>query len=307
MSTIHSGTSFTLRYVRRATNTSTATNYGMEVKVDQHDSIPIHSSLSTNGPWVHWNPNRPTKGLPSKYVLTKTHCSGYCSVCTDPDRFLETPRSFRVSCQQGSKAVYDKETEEFSKVNGMYDADLVKKAIHMFRHPLDNIVARFHLLYHREANNPESTFTTDFPNTAEGFHAWCKAHDEETSRKSDHPWLSKMIEGVSLDNFDCHQEFLQYVQWHNNAFATIRELDIPTLVMFYEDYSKNLDLAGERILTFLEADIGSEDDDESSDEAEFTSGKTYLDFYTDTQKSAIKQFLFELSSPDTWEYLRQYF
>jgi hypothetical protein len=80
-------------------------------------------------------------------LLTKTHCKAFCTGrlgCSDHQTF-QTVRSFMIGCLAGTRAV---ETDRgLKKMHVVYDKSLVTKAIHIFRHPLDNIVARFHLDY----------------------------------------------------------------------------------------------------------------------------------------------------------------
>jgi hypothetical protein len=135
----NSGTSFTLRYIRRATNTTTATNYALEGEVKDQPSVPIHPDLEDEGPWLERNLEYPTRN-PDKYIITKTHCEGICSNCVAPNRFLFTPKSFRIECQGGSKAVWKDDTNKTSgvvkKKDVYYHEAQVKKAIHLFRHPV---------------------------------------------------------------------------------------------------------------------------------------------------------------------------
>lgn len=187
----------------------------------------------------------------------------------------------------------------------MYDEAIVHKAIHMMRNPYDNIVARFHLVWKRETRKDDS-YADKFPNTADGFRAWCRERDAMTDFLED-PWLSKVLQDVKLDDFFCHQEFLLYIQWHNLAFEAIRELGIPTLVILYEDYATDFDLASRRLLHFLQLQEEVVDGDDDDDSDAFKAGKTYLDFYSPTEKASIAKFLFELASDDTWEYLQGYF
>lgn len=62
-----------------------------------------------------------------------------------------------------------------------YSPTKVKRAIHLVRHPFNNIVARFHL----EFNNHKSVddFTTQFPSNRSGFRAWCQDLDQRYHRK----------------------------------------------------------------------------------------------------------------------------
>jgi hypothetical protein len=72
----NSGTSYTIHAVRELTNTTTATNYGLEGDIKDDESVPVfqHSEDGYNGPFLELIPGRSTN-IP-KYILTKTHCSG---------------------------------------------------------------------------------------------------------------------------------------------------------------------------------------------------------------------------------------
>jgi len=72
MSFPNSGTSYTLNLVREASNKTTATNYALEGEIKDQPSVPAISS-SSGGPFLEIIPNR-TTDLPSRYILTKTHC-----------------------------------------------------------------------------------------------------------------------------------------------------------------------------------------------------------------------------------------
>lgn len=117
------------------TQTTTATNYGQE-QSGYRSSIPISPSLP-DGPYFRF-PN----GNYSKYVLTKTHCGGYCVRCT-PTRYVLDAKRFDSDCRSGNKLVEGKG----SSTKPAYGSDLPKKAVHILRNPLDNIVARLHVSY----------------------------------------------------------------------------------------------------------------------------------------------------------------
>lgn len=74
-----SGTSYTLHLARESSNCSTATNYALEGEIKDQPGVPaISTPKGLNGPWLNLIPgrsfNRP------KFILTKTHCSGYVQV-----------------------------------------------------------------------------------------------------------------------------------------------------------------------------------------------------------------------------------
>ncbi len=122
----NSGTSFTSLLVRVASNSTAATNYGMETRVAANGmSVPIYD-WSVEGPyWIHppeddddvdalseskqkggGSSRRAKNELPptSSSILTKTHCGGRCITCP-PDKFFETVPSFLQMCLSGSRKV----------------------------------------------------------------------------------------------------------------------------------------------------------------------------------------------------------
>ena len=72
----NSGTSYTIHAIRELTNTTTATNYGLEGEIKDEESVPVfkHREDSENGPFLELIPGRVTN-IP-KLILTKTHCGG---------------------------------------------------------------------------------------------------------------------------------------------------------------------------------------------------------------------------------------
>ena len=84
----NSGTSYTLTNTRRVTRQSYGSNYCRE------DRIPLYSD-SDYGPLVGLHDKT---SLPRKYILTKTHCNGFCSTCSPKTYVVENNEEFRKSC-----------------------------------------------------------------------------------------------------------------------------------------------------------------------------------------------------------------
>jgi hypothetical protein len=172
---------------------------------------------------------------------------------------------------------------------------------------LDNIVARYHLVWKRDVRElGNDDFAIQYPYNATGFRAWCRDHDKMTAEVTS-TWFERAL-GYATElqtfgeDFLCLQEFYQYVQWHNFAFDATNELNIPTLIIYYEDYSDNFDLASARILDFLELE-----EVEDSEEVAFIGGKSYRDYYTPDEREAVKQFIEQTASDATWERLQYYY
>jgi hypothetical protein len=118
---------------RQASNCTTATNYALEGDIRDKPSVPaIDGALGDQGPFLELVRDHETT-VPST-ILTKTHCKGICAGgdC-GPGGGIETVRSFLMGCLSGNKAVLRDGQLVSDKVT--YDASLVKKAIHIFRHP----------------------------------------------------------------------------------------------------------------------------------------------------------------------------
>jgi hypothetical protein len=289
-----SGTSYTLHLTRQATGTVTASNYALEGDFKDRPSVPIHEDASSAGPFlelVHDGNNT----IPTTFILTKTHCGGFCSDCL-PKNYLETPRSFQTSCQTGTKAFLDN--------NGLlktslvtYEASLVKKAVHIIRNPLDNIVARFHLEWKRYRDEGNADWTVEFPYNRTGFHKWCKVMDQKnavTKTRWIDPKLAQLMEAVP-----CQEEFLRFIQWHNLAFGVTYDLGIPTHIIHYQEYQHDWENTVTKLLDFLEltrTGVGEPFDD----------GKQYKSYYAPEDRISIKAFIKEYASAETWNNVKDY-
>lgn len=72
----NSGTSYTIHAIRELTNTTTATNYGLEGEIKDQESVPAFSDRrdAEDGPFLELIPGKVTQS--PKLFLTKTHCGG---------------------------------------------------------------------------------------------------------------------------------------------------------------------------------------------------------------------------------------
>ena len=227
-------------------------------------------------------------------------CGGFCSNCL-PLNYIETPRSFQISCLSGRRAVEATNSTgrvRIQQIQVQYDPFLVKKAVHVIRSPFDNIVARFHLEQKRHSRVGDTTWLTAHPNDKVGFQKWCAdvdASNELMEARWTDPELSKALKGVP-----CHAEFFRYIQWHNLAFTTTRDMGIPTFVLHYEDYRDRFESTLEGLLSFLELPHVKKG-------PPFDIGKEYAEFYTDTQRDAVATLVKELASMESWMHMKDYF
>ena len=118
---------------REASNCTTATNYALEGEIKDQPSVSaVQGPDGENGPFLELIPDRHTN-IPN-IILTKTHCKGICAgKHCGPHGGIETVRSFMTGCLSGVKAV--EKDGKVSKKKVVYSHNLVKKAIHIFRHP----------------------------------------------------------------------------------------------------------------------------------------------------------------------------
>lgn len=88
------------------------------------------------------------------------------------------------------------------------------KAIHLIRHPLDNVVARFHLDHGRqtrgEMTNPNATWSEIFPRNRTGFAQWCEFIDEKNHDLMTSRWVDPKLRHL-LHSVPCFGEFFRYV------------------------------------------------------------------------------------------------
>ena len=286
MSFPNSGTTYTIHLIGNVTNTTTATNYGLESQVQT--GVPVHDS-SPNGPFLAM----PSFSVPKTYIMTKTHCGGRCTECS-PDTYTETVHSFERMCRTGAKLV------DGEKMRFTYN-DPVQRAIHLMRSPFDNLVARLHLerkAWADRKENPE--FLDNFTDSKEGLAAWCRFLDDLRVKDEQE---SHFLDPELLDEekrVPCHAEFYRYIQWHNLAFEVTRRKRLPTYMLYYENYTENFDETVEELLEFLDLRA-------VAPAPEFYSGKSYDDYFEPEQCQAIAYLAKELASPETWEALRHYF
>ncbi|VEU40350.1 unnamed protein product [Pseudo-nitzschia multistriata] len=206
----NSGTSFTLTMVARATNTTFATNYGIEANYGSKDepSMPIYPR-HPEGPFM---PNSETsfhhRSLPyGKYVITKTHCGGYCFQCNPADYAYgyregsrdqagedpsgtTTSRSYSsihpaVSFLQDCASGHAVDTKG-NLVDVAYPPERVSRVIHLYRNPLHNVIARFHLerKHHGDANTTQDQeWLENHPDDRVGLQRFCASQNKHREER----------------------------------------------------------------------------------------------------------------------------
>ena len=291
MSFPNSGTSYTSFLVRTVSSTLTGSNYGREsgtIADILSESVGIFADNPVPSWTESWNQKyfQPSKG----YILTKTHCGGYCATCNS---FIHNSHTFLKRCLEGDYVTHNVNTGELDIRRGWASQDKIARAVHIIRDPFDNVVARFHL----ERENLKQSNKANFPNTRDGFRDFCADVGMKTSAQEQ---ASVFFEEVRDLDIPCRADFYRYVQWHNLAFTTIWNLGIPSLIIHYENYTNNFDETKESLLEFLEQD-------EVNEPPTFVTGKTYREYYSQEEIDAVSSLFVKLALEKTWSNTKHYF
>jgi hypothetical protein len=279
-----SGTSYTILNVEKLTNTTTASNYG----VDFLPCIPLRPEWRS-GPFVR----SPEKQMPEHFILTKTHCGGYCMDC-GPSTYLHTPDSFETACLTGQKL------HQGFVQSVTYERDIPAKAIHLIRNPFDNLVGRMHLAvkHHlQRGHEAAENYAADYTTTSQGIEAWCAYLDDKYKEQdSATPQLSGFM------HVPCRAEWYRYIQWHNLAYNTHSDrLDLPVHYLYYDNYTTAYDETVQEVMKFLELPPTVHEFHP------FVPGKTYGSLFTVEQAGAAANMVRGLASPPVWQRLQHFF
>lgn len=300
----NSGTSYTMTLVERASNLSTASNYGAEVTHPEGTSEPLPSYPLEGGPF--WEGlegaarlNRTVRGLPDPYqsfVLTKTHCGSRCIHCGPSDYFYPNASRFLQDCLRTSWL------HKGHRVEGQMQASAVNKLVHLIRNPLHNIVARFHLdRRHIVKKNP--ALAKHYSNDAKGFQTWCRELDETYAAEEREFFAASDPKLLELyERIPCHAEFFKYTQWHNLVLRMLPLLNQPPiLTLFYENYQYSFADSVTRIMDFVAQPYNA------SRLREFRSLPHYQEFYTPKQIEDIHELVQHVALPEVYTMLQPYF
>jgi Sulfotransferase domain len=294
MSFPNSGTSFTSRLVRDATKTVSASNYADETPTGEQGLKELVYPDKPEGPFWIKPEASPEFVEPAKYILTKTHCGIRCTMCP-PEKYAESTYSFRRNCLK-TKWVDVQPGGTKKRIFGSYEPEDLAKAVHLIRDPFDNIVSRYHL----ERKLPGRK-AAEYPESREGFREYCKAIDSlhATNEKRALFLDDDLLE--IMKTVPCHADFFRYVEWHNLAFVTTRDLEVETFVLHYDWYATRYDQVAQELLAFLELDIHK-----NGELTPFVPGKEYP-YFTAEEKLAVKRAFQIMASPQTWRHVQGYF
>lgn len=294
MSFPNSGTTYTSHFIRKATQTKTATNYAelilsREVLLGQKskESIPIFDDQPTGPFWADSNETEPKSG----FVLTKTHCGALCMYCP-PEKYTQMIHHFRHRCLRSDKMIVENGTK--TVIKSVYPPTRVSKAVHLIRDPLDNVVSRFRY----EMTSGRSAL--GYNSTREDFRLFCEGMNKEflpniKRGRYVEPEVRKLLEKVP-----CHAEIFKWVEWHNMAFIVTRELGLETFVLHYEDYSTRFESVTTELLAFLEMKA-------TQDPPIFHAFKEYKEYFTDEERETTALAVQLMALRETWAHVSRYF
>ena len=268
---------------QRSTNTTTATNYGG----DFEPCVPVHPEFK-DGPFLH----KPMMKLPPKYILTKTHCGGYCMDCS-PQGYIHTTDSFDESCRTGQR------NDNGTKTTVTYSSSIPKKAIHLIRNPFDNLVGRMHLAAKVKSKRPNESkeLISKLTSDQQGLSNWCAYLDskyKEKEIKSGNEYLQKYQE------VPCHAEWFRYIQWHNRAIEVTQRLELPVYYLYYDNYTLNYEDTVNEVFDFLEVK-------RVQTPVEFRTGKTYDSFFSPEHAEGAARMAKDMATPEAWRLLKHFF
>jgi len=262
-----------------------ATTYWGELK-DPKPLIPYIKS-----PYVV-DPNLPVPDL----VLTKTFCSSDCESCVPPILGLE---EFRRGCRAFTVRRAGP-TEQFERE--LFAENLIAKTVHYVRNPFDNIVDRMHSGINTRRNNATWTgeMISRFNDTRAGIMAWCEHLDG--AFEGDFEVLLPGVPKELYANLPCKAEWFRYVYWHNRALESSKHFQVPTHVLYFEDFRKQYKRTVSSLLSFLEL---AQVREFFGAAGEF--GETYTTLYDDELGRNATRFVRAIATPDCWQLLRHYF
>ena len=295
MSFPNSGTSYTLQNWRFTSDHVIAVNYCKEFG---EDSVPAINNMLYSPYYSQKFVDQFNQSIPENYLMVKTHCAYYAADLL-LSQLIVNNVNFRFGClnvqscneteQVGDPAL----RKELRKHKEQAYLSRLRKTIHLFRDPFDNIIARFHLeLKHLSEKN------ITFERSANGFRYYCQYMNDLLFEDTDIGMESHFDQKLYRSTIPCYHDFYRYVIWHNEAFKAIEHWGLSSYVLFYEDYETNRECAVNGLMEYLDISPVSE--------GSSFHPSTYVDYFTEEEKAAVKKFIFRYSSPLTLHHLHRY-
>eukprot|EP00586_Coscinodiscus_wailesii_P012715 CAMPEP_0172520628 /NCGR_PEP_ID=MMETSP1066-20121228/292115_1 /TAXON_ID=671091 /ORGANISM="Coscinodiscus wailesii, Strain CCMP2513" /LENGTH=774 /DNA_ID=CAMNT_0013303421 /DNA_START=49 /DNA_END=2373 /DNA_ORIENTATION=- len=288
----HSGGTFTNLVMEKVTRQTVATNYAIEVG-ELYYEIP-NPDFSSEGPY-----RRSPRPFPEQYVLTESHCA-YCLFC-NPKQKIE----FGEFVQECSHTKKFEGTSAVGQIaHGNYDPKAVKKIVHLVRNPYNVLVGTFQFEHQKANNRPDTSF--EYSYSPMGYRQWCYELDSKFSAVEAFP--SRAIADLTED-IPCFGILFQMVQWHNNAVRLSKELGIPSLNVYYEDYLFDMEGNLNKMTNFLQLPRSENVDAMAfiEDPDQYTKMNYNNIYFTLKERNAVARFIAATADPDVYDMIRRYF
>ena len=321
----NSGTSYTMKLVETATGHHVASNYGdhnlhkvtklSEPFYDDDQTFAEMRSRGSIGPFIADAGGKKMTRTDKGYVLTKTHCGGYCFKCA-PTKYTLTDHQFLLKCASGGWVYRDDFKSPTKPIQSKvtYDPRLISRAVHLIRNPFDNVVSRYHLEHNHMERYDRQKDLAKYDRERGGFRKFCKqlnknyADVEEEFAKKWDELMGKDGEETRqqalkyVKDVPCYQDLFKYINWHNHAFKASAELEVPTLLLHYEEYETDFDGTLQTLLRFLDQPLASDFT------KEFIEGKSYAEeYFTEDERHMVKKAVKLLAIPELWKEISRYF
>mmetsp|Transcript_27784 Transcript_27784/g.80214 ORF Transcript_27784/g.80214 Transcript_27784/m.80214 type:complete len:672 (+) Transcript_27784:29-2044(+) len=318
----NSGTSYTMKLVETATGHHVASNYGdhnlhkvtklSEPFYEDDATFAVMRSRGSIGPFIADAGGKKMTRTTRGYVITKTHCGGYCFKCA-PSKYALTDPQFLLKCASGGWVYRDefKSPDRPIKSKTTYDPRLISRAVHLIRNPFDNIVSRYHLEHNHMERYDRQKDLAKYDREKDGFRKFCKQLNKNYA--SEELEFAKAVQKETGDDallqaleyvqdVPCYQDLFKYINWHNHAFRATEELKVPTLLLHYEEYEADFDATLETLLEFLDQPLASDFT------KEFIEGKSYAEeYFTEDERHMVKKAVKLLASDELHKEIQRYF
>ena len=151
-----------------------------------------------------------------------------------------------------------------------------------------------------DEDNGDGKNLLHFDYNKEGFRKWCKHIDASFVEEESTLTAFTKREDL-LKQIPCHADFIRWLLWHHYAERTQANLNLPTIILHYEDYFSNFNETVAELMAFLNIES-------MKNEPElFESGKTYRDYFTTSEKRAVEDLARSISTNETWGRIERYF
>jgi len=245
------------------------------------------------------------------------HCIGYCDSCIpilDSEDFEMGCRSLKTTgggSDDTDEASSGDDAAAATKTGHReyYSEKLVVKAVHLFRNPFDNLVARMHHGIKRRSRMPRwqtkarlKKRLARFQESTNGFVEWCYYLDNIFKGDFDEIMEREfnVVDEKVYRDLPCRTELFRYVQWHNAAIEVLQRLNVPVHVLYYEDYTTKYNQTVRQLFDFLELEP-------IHPNSPFLPGKTYDHVYSSGIRVRATKFVKAIASPACFDLIKHYF